>query len=320
MGAQGFAVEGPGPGPAMRKRLAGFVVTLRDAGFVIGRAETQDAARLVASPMAERPERLRAAMRTLFASRRSELVRFDELFDAFWRACAVKSAVRINAEALAARSPRRFQHGPGANDSTTGTDPARRRRLHPRALQPMAAGEHGGGVSAGRDVQEGHRNFRGGKGARPSRGARRTLRAGDAGEAHPARARRRRGRRLDLRATIRLSIGHGGEPFDLKFRRRKLEPLRLVILARRLRLDGNSTSSSSCASCTPSLSPSRVRGVPVSYATRACLPALKRAQPCARARPACPDGAGVGGGTEIGECLAAFGRSTRDASSTRAPA
>ncbi len=39
----------------MRKRLARFVVTLRDAGFVIGQAEAQDAARLMSSPMAERP-------------------------------------------------------------------------------------------------------------------------------------------------------------------------------------------------------------------------------------------------------------------------
>src|SRR6185312_3677056 len=80
-----------------------------------GRAEAQDAARLMTSPMAERPERLRAAMRTLFASRRSELARFDELFDAFWRGRGVKRAIRIDAEALAARSPRRFQHGPGAH-------------------------------------------------------------------------------------------------------------------------------------------------------------------------------------------------------------
>src|SRR3984893_4558245 len=113
MGAQGFAFEGPGPGPAMRKRLAGFIVTLRDAGFIIGQAETQDAARLMSSPMAERPERLRAAMRTLFASRRTELARFDELFDAFWRGRGVKSAIKINAEALAARSPRLFLHGAG---------------------------------------------------------------------------------------------------------------------------------------------------------------------------------------------------------------
>ncbi|MGB7973980.1 MAG: hypothetical protein WCF81_06450, partial [Roseiarcus sp.] len=116
MGAEGFAVEGPGPGPAMRKRLSGFVVTLRNAGFVIGQAETQDAARLMSSPMAERPERLRAAMRTLFASRRTELARFDELFDAFWRGRGAKRATRIDAAAVAARSPRRFQYGPGANE------------------------------------------------------------------------------------------------------------------------------------------------------------------------------------------------------------
>src|SRR5271170_7430143 len=117
MGAHAIAVEGPGPGPAMRKRLAGFVVTLRDAGFVIGQAEAQDAARVIAGPLAERPEGLRVAMRALFASRRSDLARFDELFDAFWRARGVKSVVRIDAAALAARSPRRFQHGPGADNS-----------------------------------------------------------------------------------------------------------------------------------------------------------------------------------------------------------
>lgn len=35
--------------------------------------------------------------------------------------------------------------------------------------------------------------------------------------------------RVDLRRTIRRSIGHGGNPIDLSFRRRKLQPLRLVI-------------------------------------------------------------------------------------------
>ena len=116
MGAHAFAAEGPGPGPAMRRRLAGFVLTLRDAGFVIGQSEAQDAALLMAGPLAERPEGFRAGLRALFASRRSDLARFDDLFDAYWRARGVKSLVRIDAEALAARSPRRFQHGPGAND------------------------------------------------------------------------------------------------------------------------------------------------------------------------------------------------------------
>ena len=140
MGAERFAVEGRGPGPAMRKRLAGFVVTLRDAGFVIGQAEAQDAARLIVSPMAERPDRLRVAMRTLFVSRRTEIGRFDELFDAFWRGRGVKRAVKIDAEAVAARSPRRFQHGPNA-------DERRQEPTHiggaplPKALPPMGAGD-----------------------------------------------------------------------------------------------------------------------------------------------------------------------------------
>src|SRR6201994_92854 len=146
MGAEGFAVEGTGP--AMRKRLSGFVVTLRDAGFAIGQAETQDAARLMSSAMAERPERLRAAMRALFASRRSELARFDELFDAFWLARGLKSAVKINAEALAARSPRRFEQTPGANDP-------RREPTHiGEGGAPEGAPAEGGGRHEGASTQE----------------------------------------------------------------------------------------------------------------------------------------------------------------------
>ena len=41
---------------------------------------------------------------------------------------------------------------------------------------------------------------------------------------------RRRGRRLDLRRTIHRSISHGGTPIDLVWRRRKIKPLRLVVL------------------------------------------------------------------------------------------
>jgi uncharacterized protein with von Willebrand factor type A (vWA) domain len=41
---------------------------------------------------------------------------------------------------------------------------------------------------------------------------------------------RRRGRRLDLRRTIHRSVSHGGTPVDLAWRRRKIKPLRLVVL------------------------------------------------------------------------------------------
>src|SRR5260370_19642076 len=41
---------------------------------------------------------------------------------------------------------------------------------------------------------------------------------------------RRGGPRLDLRRTIHRSVAHGGTPIDLVWRRRKLRPLRLVLL------------------------------------------------------------------------------------------
>ena len=185
MGAHGFDAEAPGPGLAMRRRLAGFVATLREAGFAAGQTEAQDAARLMLSPMAERPERLRAAMRALFASRRAELTRFDELFDAFWRGRGVRRAVRIDAEALAARSPRAVPARPGRARPAAGLKPDRRGAWFRGGFRRGRRAARRS-VGAGGDVQEGHRGVRRRGRSRPGRRDRRTLRAGDANSGSPA--------------------------------------------------------------------------------------------------------------------------------------
>jgi uncharacterized protein len=307
MGAQGFAVEGPEPGPAMRKRLAGFVVTLRDAGFVIGQAEAQDAARLMSSPMVERPERLRAAMRALLASRRAELARFDELFDAFWRARGVKSAVKINAEALAARSPRRFQHGPGANDARQ--DPSHIGGARAPEGAPTGGGGHIGGASAQEAMSKkdiasfvGERER-----AQAAELAERFARVMRTRLTHRERA-RRRGHSLDLRATIRLSVAHGGEPLDLKFRRRKIKPLRLVAL-----LDASGSMESYVSLFTRFLhAVTQVFRESEAFLFHTRLAhvssALKERNPARALDRLALMAAGVGGGTKIGECLGAFNR------------
>ena len=41
---------------------------------------------------------------------------------------------------------------------------------------------------------------------------------------------RRRGKRLDLRRTIHRNVSHGGTPIELAWRKRKIKPLRLVML------------------------------------------------------------------------------------------
>src|SRR5262249_39117745 len=71
-------------GLAARRRLAGFARTLRDNGFKIGLAETNDALAVVVSPAATRPSTLKPALRALFAGTRSDWERFDEIFDAYW--------------------------------------------------------------------------------------------------------------------------------------------------------------------------------------------------------------------------------------------
>ena len=305
MGAHAFAVEGPGPGPAMRRRLAGFVATLRDAGFAIGQAEAQDAARLIAGPLADRPEGLRAGMRALFASRRSDLARFDELFDAFWRARGVKSVVRIDAEALAARSPRRFQHGPGGSDR----QPEPTRIGGARGREDGAA--DGGGRRGGASAQEAMSK----KDIAAFEGERERAEAAEIAErfARAMRARltrreraRRRGRRLDLRATIRLSVAHGGEPLDLKFRRRKIKPLRLVAL-----LDASGSMESYVAFFTRFLHAVTLvfrESEAFLFHTRLAhvSSALKERNPARALDRLALMAAGVGGGTKIGECLTAF--------------
>jgi uncharacterized protein with von Willebrand factor type A (vWA) domain len=307
MGAHELAAGAPGPGPAMRRRLAGFVATLREAGFAAGQAEAQDAARLMTSPMAERPERLRAAMRTLFASRRAELARFDELFDAFWRGRGVKRAIRIDAEALAARSPRRFQHGPGAHG------PPQAPSQIGGAIGPEGASTEGGGRRGGASAHEAMSR----KDIAAFIGADERARAAEIAErfARAMRARltrreraRRRGRRVDLRATIRLSVAHGGEPLDLKFRRRKIRPLRLVAL-----LDASGSMEPYVSFFTRflhALAQAFRESEAFLFHTRLAhvSSALRERNPARALDRLALMAAGVGGGTKIGECLAAFNR------------
>jgi len=297
----------PGLGPAMRARLTGFAQTLRGAGFAIGRAEVQDAVRLLATPIADRPEKLRAAFRALFSSRHSDLGRFDELFDAFWRGRGAKRASRVTAQSLAARSPREFEAGPGAGDQP-GALPETM-----NAPGPEGASGEGKGRKGGASAQE----------ALSSRDVRKLGAESDRAEvfrlaerlAHGMRARltrreraRARGRRLDLRAILRCSVAHGGEPIALKFRRRKPKPLRLVVL-----LDASGSMEPYSAFFTRFL-----HAVSLSFReSEAFLFHTRLAHVSSALRERDPGRAldrlalmaqGIGGGTKIGECLESFNR------------
>src|SRR5262249_29525650 len=117
---------------------------------------------------------------------------------------------------------------------------------------------------------------------------------------------RRRGRRLDLRRTIHRSVSHGGTPVELAWRRRKIKPLRLVIL-----LDASGSMSLYTAFFVRFLQgvvdASRGAGAFVSHPRLVHVSPTLRDRDVARAVDRLSLMAeGIGGGTRIGESLATF--------------
>jgi uncharacterized protein with von Willebrand factor type A (vWA) domain len=119
---------------------------------------------------------------------------------------------------------------------------------------------------------------------------------------------RRRGRRLDMRRTIHRNVSKGGTPVDLVWRRRKVKPLRLVVL-----LDASGSMNLYTAFFVRFLHGvidafreaeafvfhTRLAHVSPSLRDRDVARALDRLGLMAQ---------GIGGGTRIGESLATFNR------------
>jgi uncharacterized protein with von Willebrand factor type A (vWA) domain len=290
----------------MRRRLSGFVRSLRDAGFPAGQAETGDAARVIASPLADRPDRLREAFKALFATNRAEAERFDEIFDAFWRGRGAKRATRTQTSGGADGAYRRHGAGPGGGEAST-----------PEPLQspaPDGVEAEGQGRERGASTHEQLSNKDFAKLTGESERAEALALAENLARALRARLTRREraratGRRLDLRATIRRSVARGGEPIDLEFRQRKAKPLRLVAL-----LDASGSMELYVSVFTRFLhAVSQTFRESEAYLFHTRLAhvsaALREHHPQRALDRLSLMTAGVGGGTKIGDCLTEFNRS-----------
>jgi uncharacterized protein with von Willebrand factor type A (vWA) domain len=290
------------------QKLSAFLKTLRDNGFAVGLAEGRDAASLLASGYAAKPGLLRSALKHLFSARKSDWDKFDGLFDAFWLGKRVRSRSMTSGEAKAASSPslKNLQDTgdtrgrQSASDQVPSADDA-----------PEGRGGEGrmeGASRAENLVEIDFRNL-----ANPEQVA----------QAHEAAARlakamrtrltrrdfaRRRGYRLDLRRTIHRNISHGGVPISLVKRQRKNKLLRLVVL-----LDASGSMSmytgvflrfihgvlDEFREAEAFLFHTRLAHVSDAMKERSAARALDRLSILAQ---------GAGGGTRIGESLAAFNR------------
>jgi uncharacterized protein with von Willebrand factor type A (vWA) domain len=209
--------------------MAAFAAMLRDNGFAIGLAESRDALAVLSSPAAARASDLRAALKPLFCATRSDWMRFDALFDAFWLGVGVR---RVQAW-RGAESP---SHAPA--------------KPFPQELRQEAEPT----IGESRSPSDGLGDPDSGALARSEASSAEALSAKDIRHvvdreealkvralaerlARRMRARlvrreraRRSGYRLDVRRTIHRSVSRGGAPIDLVWRRRKRRPLRLVLL------------------------------------------------------------------------------------------
>lgn len=217
-------------GRRLAERLSAFVATLRNNAFAVGLREAQDAALLMARGFAERPSEFRSALKHLFSARREEWEKFDGLFDAFWLGKRVRRRGAVSGSARPEANPalKSLAERNAAGTGSAGSDQV--------PSNDDAGDDTGGfgrmeGASAVETIEK--TDFR--KLADPDEIARAHEIAARLARAMRARLTRRelarrKGRRPDLRRTIHANISHGGAPIEIVRRRRKIKPLRLVVL------------------------------------------------------------------------------------------
>src|SRR6202167_824673 len=297
---------GYGVGSSGRRR---FARPLRDNGFKVGLAETGDALAVLTSPAARRASSLKPAFRSLFCATHSDWERFDEIFDAFWHGRGMRQRTTLSGAPRESRAPARKLADARAPQGTPGLPDHVERRQDDDSESP----------ADGRGRREGASRAE----ALSIIDLRHVVDPDDVAATHALAARlarvmrarlvrreqvRRRGRRLDLRRTIHRNVSHGGTLLELAWRRRKIKPLRLVVL-----LDASGSMSLYTAFFVRFLHGvvdafreaeafvfhTRLAHVSPSLRDRDVTRAVDKLSLMAQ---------GIGGGTRIGESLATFNR------------
>lgn len=290
---------------AILARIAAFARLLRHHDFVAGPGESADAAKIAAGLGIRRLDHLRQAFRALFCSRTSDWRKFDELFNSHWLGQGMKRLVKTGGGGSA---PARPVLGPSSGHLQGSGNGLTDQLATTRGGE---AAEGATGKNEGASWAEVHSTTDFRKIADPGELEKAHAAAEQLAKVMRARLTRRenaraKGRRIDLRATIRRSIAGGGVPVDLLYRQRKVKPLRLVVL-----LDASGSMQMYTAVFTRF-----IHGVLDSFHeaeafvfhTRlAHISQAMREKNATRAVERMSlMSEGVGGGTRIGECLAAF--------------
>lgn len=214
-----FAARDTGP----VARVAGFMAHLRDNGFRLGVAET-DLALQALRVTATDPDTVRRAVKAVACGSAADWARFDALFAAFWRnGGRVRSRVD-QGQGSARPGARGGDAGPSAGGSGAQDGPD----------GPGEVASEGTGRLVASTVRNLTKtDLRDLVSAADIRAAEVVARRLGAA-IRDRRSRRRRaakaGARIDLRRTIRASLGSGGEPLHLCRQARPDRPVRIAAL------------------------------------------------------------------------------------------
>ena len=300
--------SGDNIGEPMRLKLTAFAHTLRGNGFKVGLAETADALSILVMSAADKPATLKPALRTLFCATRSDWERFDEIFDAFWLARGIRQASVLAGATPEGAAPVRALKDVGPRGGKPGLPDHVERRQDDGGYSVDSRGKREGASRAENLASIDLRHIVNPEEIRDAHALAERL-------ARVMRARlirrerlRKLGRRLDLRRTIHKSVSHGGTPLELAWRKRKERPLRLVFI-----LDASGSMSLYTAFFVRFLhgvvDAFREAEAFVFHTRLAHVSASLRDRDVSRAVDKLALMAqGIGGGTKIGECLAAFNR------------
>jgi uncharacterized protein with von Willebrand factor type A (vWA) domain len=213
--------------------MSGFMAHLRRNGFTVGPGESEFVLTTLAAHDFADATAARLALKTMLSGNREQWERFDEVFDAYWFERGLRVVERAKAESAV--------RGPSA-----------RPEIWDKVLPPegdlKAAGqvERASGEGGEVDGQSGIDQMIASRQDALARTDLRTLvtpeeiaeaeriaeRLARAMRYRLSRRRKpaRRGETIDLRRTIRRSLPHGGEPIELRRKRRPERPVKLVVL------------------------------------------------------------------------------------------
>ncbi|MBZ5492085.1 MAG: VWA domain-containing protein [Acidobacteriia bacterium] len=205
--------------PGLERTIVEFCRFARANGIAAGVKESLEAVRAASAVGIEERQNLKFALRAVLCSTKADWDIFDEIFDAFWsRSEASKNSL----------SSRRNKN---VREQESQQENAELAALV-ESSSALADAEEGKAVM-GATVHERLKKadfseVKQADLAELEKISLRLLQQMSLRLSRRIRSLAMRGR-VDLRRTIRRSIGRGGDPIDLSFRKRKLQPLKLVI-------------------------------------------------------------------------------------------